>query len=790
MDAINNMLKQVSSGTATSVLSEKERVNAGILQAAFYPQKILINNGKSYTVDWAGSLYNWWFYTSETGQTFKSNMREDTIVNKDLDICSNGSAGGDYIMSYEFEDNKLKIKAFKSSCTGDNVSSTADVVYDGLDEAHSVWEAGSVLAQENAMDRKIYTYVDDTQPSSPKDLVELKDLSNDSNNNLYYSKLFGDENGDGTIDEETESVKYSKSITFSDLKNYIYGVDISGYRERKINPSGDVWKLGDIIYSTPKIVNYDDYAVAFVGANDGMLHAFRVGKYRYDRLGVYQLAKLRNDRTYEDTDKLGEELWAFIPKNALPYLRFLADPDYCHLYYVDLTPTIIELDNNSDGTIDKRILIGGMRLGGAVGCDNSSVCINPPEDTCDNTSAYAHDRDPVVSSSNYCLGLSSYFALDITDPVHPKFLWEFTNKNLGFSYSGPTFIKRRNDSGGYNYYVMFASGPTNYNGEVGQKLRLFVLRLKDDFTISSTYTINVSDELGLGNAFGGRMSKYGVLDDSRWYETTKAVFFGVVYKDGDNWKGNVVGVKIDDDNPANWTIFKLFSNPIGPVIVPISYYKCNVGGSKKGFLYFGSGRYFFRDDDPGKDDSDIERLYGIKIEACLESDGDTDCTLGSSALHTSENSCSYVDDTLYGWYQDLDPKGDGYNKERDITGTTVSSMDAVFFTTTEPTSDICGFGGRSRMWGMNCATGESLVHQTCNLTGRIVGTLLLQTSVGKITKFDMDINPQNPTGGSNPFTKKNDKATDWTVGTAPPNRSAIVERPTRNPAEILYEIER
>jgi type IV pilus assembly protein PilY1 len=37
----------------------------------------------------------------------------------------------------------------------------------------------------------------------------------------------------------------------------------------------------------------------------------------------------------------------------------LARPDYGHLYYVDLTPYITTLGN-------KKVLIGGMRLGGNV----------------------------------------------------------------------------------------------------------------------------------------------------------------------------------------------------------------------------------------------------------------------------------------------------------------------------------------------------------------------------------------------------------------------------------------
>jgi hypothetical protein len=44
--------------------------------------------------------------------------------------------------------------------------------------------------------------------------------------------------------------------------------------------------------------------------------------------------------TCSGTATLGEEVWAFIPKNVLPYLKYTADSGYggCHLYSVDLSP--------------------------------------------------------------------------------------------------------------------------------------------------------------------------------------------------------------------------------------------------------------------------------------------------------------------------------------------------------------------------------------------------------------------------------------------------------------------
>ncbi|WP_022670308.1 VWA domain-containing protein [Hippea alviniae] len=784
-EAFNEILKQASSGTAASVLSEKERVNMGIIQAAFYPEKVFVDSSNTYKVKWIGSLYNWWFYGAYTFNGYVSNIREDTIDNKYLDICSNGKPGGDYIIEYDFENGELKIKGYKSSCGGVEYSDTPAVVYNGLDSAHYVWEAGKKLAEEKPSDRTIYTYVGDTLPKdSEKPLEQLQSLNN--SDTYKPSTLFGDSNKDGVIVIDNSS---DKVITFDNLKSYIYGNDISGYRERVIDDKGDTWKLGDIIYSTPKVVNYDDYSVAFVGANDGMLHAFLVGKYRYDGLGPYQLGRLTNSVFDSGTGSLGKELWAFIPKNALPYLRFLADPDYCHMYFVDLTPYIIEMKDKW-GNVEKRILIGGMRLGGAVGCDNSTYCINPPEDTCPDPENYSSTHDPSTSPEG-CLGLSSYFALDITDPTQPKFLWEFSNPDLGFSYSGPAFIKKKDDKGNWHYYVMFSSGPTDYNGDVGQHFYVFVLSLNSTlknsdgsynpafFTVTDVYKKDLSNIVDSDYAFGGRLFTQGV--DFNGDGSTDILFEGVVeYKNGE-WKGNVIGIRPSDLNPANWDYFKLFTTPIGPVVASINYEKC----FKKHFIYFGSGRYFYKDDTP---DGEVEKLYGLEIDDCLNND----CSFTPSGLYTSDDSCSHIGENGYGWYQNLLEEGDGYNKERTITGATTTDENVVFFTTTQPTSDVCGFGGRSRLWGMNCATGESLTNQQCKnyQTGKIIGTLLLQTSVGEISKFDINItNVTKPEGNITPFTQENGKATEWKSGVAPENKSNWTPPPTKKPAKILYEIE-
>lgn len=96
--------------------------------------------------------------------------------------------------------------------------------------------------------------------------------------------------------------------------------------------------LGDIVHSSPFFVK--DTGTVYVGANDGMLHAFRAE-------GV------------EATD--GREIFAYVPGNiSLPNLRTLADLDYPHHFFVD-GPLLVSDRTQTPG---KNYLVGALGRGG------------------------------------------------------------------------------------------------------------------------------------------------------------------------------------------------------------------------------------------------------------------------------------------------------------------------------------------------------------------------------------------------------------------------------------------
>lgn len=118
----------------------------------------------------------------------------------------------------------------------------------------------------------------------------------------------------------------SNSTTATNIINYIRG-DTSHNAAHggtfRIRNS----KLGDIVHSAP--VYFKD--VIYIGANDGMLHAFDANS--------------------------GDEIFAYVPNLVIDHLATLSDMGYSHRYYVDNTPYVADLGSSD-------VLVCGLGKGG------------------------------------------------------------------------------------------------------------------------------------------------------------------------------------------------------------------------------------------------------------------------------------------------------------------------------------------------------------------------------------------------------------------------------------------
>ncbi len=712
VDIFEEIRQGTASGTAVTALTSRVSSGAAIVQAAFYPRKEF-DDGNS--VIWTGDVFAEWFlngYIEDANHELQliQNIREDTDSDFILSVVN------DRILEYLIENGELTISAYDSSQYGTKDDDTADATYTSIEDVKNLFDSGEQLRTREPSDRSIYGVGDDAGTDAVEDVL----IPFTATNEAVFDDFLG-----STASEFPDCLLDSDTPQYDDLINYTRGEEITGCRSRTTdNLTGEnVWKLGDIIYSSPVIWEYDDYSMIYVGANDGMLHAFRLGFIR-NTGETLNPAELCDDDLASTCshDSLGKEEWAFVPKDAMPYLRYMADPNYDHIYTVDLKPYIID-------TGAQTILIGGMRLGGG----NEEGDINPPTDT---------DTD------DDHIGRSAYYALDITDPLEPKYLWRYTHDGMGFSYSGPAYIKRKDDNNNWQYFIMFASGPTTYDGKSTQDLQLYTVDMltgeeKDVYG-------DQNSEFNINNAFGGRLFTNGfdVNEDGQ----TDFILLGFTYNaDGaySSMKGNMMKIYTGSDEPTEWDYdknFLAFSD--NPITAPVKIMDCFPDELEFPYIYWGTGRYFTADDETQATNGDMNHLYG----APFTYDENNDKTGGagvSSVSNSSAMTCSAVsgNPNQAAWKIELEEAQGNYLRERSYSDPTITDYNIVFFNTSQPTEIVCESGGRSRTWALNCATGKAINDVICtgedNETSFVVDSaiqfaFLTQLSGGDINQDEED----------------------------------------------------
>lgn len=279
------------------------------------------------------------------------------------------------------------------------------------------------------------------------------------------------------------------------------------------------WILGDILHSQPLVLNYGAtggvYTVdnpdlrLIVGSNSGFVHMFK------------------------SLD--GAESWAFFPKELAPILplRRRNAVSSEHVYGMDLTPVAYTLDANADGTIkaadgDKAWAYFGMRRGG-----------------------------------------SSYYALNVTTPDSPSYMWRIGPDMSGFGEMGQTWsepvvarIPGYKDANGIPKPVLiFGAGyDTNKDASgVGtadaQGRGVFIVDAETGALVWSVTpaanNANNMSEAGLLHSVPGDVS---VLD-SNGDQLADRIYFGDT--GGNLWRIDLPGNTLPTSSQDTWFISKL-----------------------------------------------------------------------------------------------------------------------------------------------------------------------------------------------------------------------------------------
>jgi type IV pilus assembly protein PilY1 len=728
--AVNDILSRAAAGSAVSVLATTGEGEGNMVQAYFRP---VVPVGLD-EVKWVGYLQSIWvdsrgYLREDTNEDGILNVEEDNVISYYLDPASG--------------DTKIKRFAVNQSAPYPDVENdTYELI--GLSEIHPLWEAGKLLAERDPGTRKIFTYLDKDKDGQVDDTDGLFNatgevVSFDVDSASALKPYLGvKDNATWAYLGATQDDRVTNVIS------YIRGTDIAGLRSRTLPVDGfdKVWKLGDIVYSTPVSIakpldnfhviysdeSYQTYyntfkdreTVVYVGGNDGMLHAFT--SWKYDA-GTQAFTKA--DST---TEAMGDELWAYIPQSLLAHLKWLPSPDYTHVDYVDLKPKLFDakiLPDDTHYTDDDTddnwgtILLLGLNMGGkhiwaAGDFDNGS--------------------GTTVSETRHFY--PTYSCLDVTDPRNPTLLWERSYADLEMTASFPAVVKVKD-----KWFAVFGSGPTDYDGTSSKYGHVFVVDLKT----GQPYKNGTHDWLFQTTENKAFMNAPVSLDKNLNF-SVDAIYLGETYLSS-SWNGKLYKVTVpavdasgnyDASDPANyvdnpldgthpWILSALF-NATKPITAPAAL---SVDVFDNAWIYVGTGRYLSA---PDKSSTDTQYMYGIKDPFFNEDHtasglyGDTyyhnygtSLELQTSDLFDADPYTVILGDDVYegatriGSFSDLVYAAREYDgwmrtlpiaKERILSKATI--LGGIVFTPSYvPNGDICGFGGDSYLYGQYYETGTA-----------------------------------------------------------------------------------
>jgi len=289
-------------------------------------------------------------------------------------------------------------------------------------------------------------------------------------------------------------------------------------------------------------------------------------------------------------------------------------------------------------------------------------------------------------------------------------------------------------------------------GSSDQNLKLYILDLK-------TGTLLRTIDTGLKNACAGSLVNASI-DTDRWNPGFKGnyqdnvIYIGYTQMSGGSWVGGVLrlttgGSNGEDSNVNNWI---LSPNPVitvpGAVTSSISHLQDKTNHNL--WLYFGTGRYFYKMGSTIDDATTPQAIYGIKdkcySDAAVPQDTfDMTCTSSVSASGLANATTSPpASEPGTGWFISLSPSVSTYMAERVITNPLAAYTGAVFFTTFEPSTSACGFSGSTYMWAVNYSTGGSAP------ASALQGTAVLQVSTGQVAQIYMpnEFTMNTPTGST------------------------------------------
>lgn len=464
----------------------------------------------------------------------------------------------------------------------------------------------------------------------------------------------------------------------------------------------------------------------YIAANDGMLHAIETD---VNNDPYYQTGGISTGATGDDTFSTGDnngngvERWAYIPGMVLPNLYKLASIPYSHRYFVDGSPTVgdVCISTPCAGLDDWRtVLVGGLNSGGR-----------------------------------------GFYALDITNPLKPRAMWEFKARkpsvtpcaatpalavgatddcDVGLSYGNPVITKMKATG---QWVVIVTSGLNNTGLEPSTANRqgdgmgyLYILDVLTGRILHKIPT-NVGDP-GTSGASYTDADPSGLAKVNNWVDspltdnTTLAVY-------GGDMKGNLWRFDLDNASATYLTAVKVaeLKNAFG-IEQPITT-KPELGLiNSRRVIFAGTGRFLGVSD---KADTNKQSIYAISDDLA----GNVTVTDRTPLVQqtitaidsvsrtvASVNPVDWTNPSVRGWFVDLPDKGERVSVDPQLQlGTLVVGSNV-------PSTDSCVAGGTAWVNTFDFRTGGYVAGATANavsqkISGSVaVGINVIQLPGGKV----------------------------------------------------------
>jgi type IV pilus assembly protein PilY1 len=517
-----------------------------------------------------------------------------------------------------------------------------------------------------------------------------------SNRNIY-TYLTSLTQLESTNTSLTATILGNPTGSVADIINYVRGADV--FDEDGDSDIGENRSVitGDVFHSEPSIFTYryadgTSKTMVYFGANDGMLHAV---------LDVTEGSGVPRTVTSHGTEE-----WAFIPPDQLPRLKEMIE-SVGHQSYVDATPMIYFKDMDGDGVVDasdgdKAILVCGVRKGG-----------------------------------------TGYFALDVTNPSFPQYLWRINQYDdsgpgwaapttvvaeLGETWSEPRFgVVKTTDGDVTGTPVFFIGGgysSNNFSGKAVIAVNVLTGAVVKKFTTGMNYsfpsTVLVIDENDNGfvdkvyvGDLGGQMWRFASFVDSG---------------------GNPLGFPGCNENIHSWTgriFFKTDNNNSRKFFCPPSV------TLEKGYdmVFLGTGD---RENACCNNSNNVCSFTGPDIIAAVKETHSLTTIVGETDLvDVTDATATFPDLSIdQGWYIRLvDGSGNAVGEKVLSEGTVFYKT--FYITTFTPNNDPNVPGGEGKLYALSYLTGAAVLdfNNDSNLD-RIstIGEGILSRPVALITK--------------------------------------------------------